>query len=125
VSVCEFCESREVFVSAEVCVTPLTMKRTREPHFCLALSLGFVLRESRGVSDAAQAREGRANGSAQILSVYRARIASSALTDSQGGRVVRKSRTGVGGESRRFAVDGCLVMKGAELAVLLGSSARK
>jgi hypothetical protein len=28
-------------------------------------------------------------------------------------------------ESRRFALDGCLVMKGADLAVLLGSSARK
>jgi hypothetical protein len=28
-------------------------------------------------------------------------------------------------ESRRFALDGCLVMKGGDLAVLLGSSARK
>ena len=69
VSVCEFCECREEFVSAEVCVTPLTMKLTREPHFCLARALRFVLRESRGVSDSAQAREGRANGSAQPLSV--------------------------------------------------------
>jgi hypothetical protein len=28
-------------------------------------------------------------------------------------------------ETRRFALDGCLVMKGRELAVLLGSSDRK